>query len=73
MCLAKGCSEDHRSHYCRSCGQENSTHLSKYCPKDYIIAYHGTDRTSAAIIRKQGFLPSQSGRMGPGVYFTPTF
>ena len=35
-----------------------------------MIAYHGTDLFTAKIISENGFIVSESGLLGPGVYVT---
>jgi hypothetical protein len=32
MCLVRGCTESHKTHICRRCGNENSRHKSRDCP-----------------------------------------
>merc|ERR1712050_33040 len=35
-----------------------------------VTAYHGTSSQNAPAIRKFGFVPSQDGMLGPGVYLS---
>lgn len=38
-CRVYGCSEKHKSHYCRLCACENSKHFSQDCPKGRRLYY----------------------------------
>lgn len=38
-----------------------------------MTAYHGTDHISAESIKRNGFKPSSTGRLGPGVYFATDY
>ena len=71
-CRVCGCSEKHRSHYCRLCGLKNSTHFSQDCPQGRIL-YHGTRLLSIKGISSEGLRPSPGGRLGPGIYFAESY
>ena len=71
-CRVLGCSERHRSHYCRLCGNQDSSHYSQDCPEGKML-YHGTILSSIKGISEEGLRLSTYGRLGPGVYFTDDF
>ena len=71
-CRVRGCSEKHKSHYCRLCGLKNSTHFSQDCPQGRTL-YHGTRLSSIKGISYEGLRPSTQGRLGPGVYFAESY
>ena len=71
-CKVYGCSEKHKSHYCRLCGCENSKHFSQDCLKGRKL-YHGTRLSSIKGISSKGLQPSTNGRLGSGIYFTDSF
>jgi hypothetical protein len=70
-CLASGCTENHNTHQCYLCGNNNSNHISANCSNRYnCFLYHGTRIYSLFPITMNGILPSSSGRLGPGVYLS---
>lgn len=50
--------------------QLNPQHESYYKSRGYTKFFHGTDDSSARSIARDGFNPSESGLVGPGVYWT---
>ena len=71
-CRVPGCSVRHRSHYCRLCSNQDSSHYWQDCPEGKIL-YHGTRLSSIKLISEEGLRPSTAGRLGPGIYVTDDF
>ena len=71
-CRVPGCSERHRSHYCRLRSNQDSSHYSQDCPEGKIL-YHGARLSSIKGISEEGLRPSTAGRLGPGISFTDDF
>lgn len=69
MCKVPGCKEKHTKHYCRICSSGDSDHFSSVCPEGADM-YHGTRVNFVSPICEQGLKPSETGCLGPGVYFT---
>lgn len=68
-CRVFNCKENHPYHYCKVCQEKNSDHFSRHCPKSTIL-YHATNINNYESIKKNGFIASNGGTLGAGVYFS---